>query len=279
MFVRFSKYQGIGNDFILIDATGSNASVISGFTSDTIKTLCRRRYGIGADGIIFLTESVEADFGMKLFNSDGSSAELSGNGLRCLALFTRETNNSDKKEFSISTDGGVGAIKVLDDNIVRVEMPPPKFNRSDIPMRGEGECVEEELIVDDRTFIITALSTGNPHCVIFDDFAADDIENYGPKIESHKIFPERVNAGFAEILSPDSMKLTVFERGACITDACGSGAAAAVCAGIKTGRFSFNSEVKVLQRGGELTLLVTDEFAKVYLTGEALKVFSGEVRI
>lgn len=276
MLIRFSKYQGIGNDFILIDAAGRDASIMPAFTSDTVVKLCRRKYGIGADGIIFLTESNEADFGMRLFNSDGSSAELSGNGLRCLALFILETGKIGKKEFNIRTGGGISAVKIFDNNIVQVQMPPPKFDRSDIPMQGSGECVTEELTVDDRTFIITALSAGNPHCVIFDDFTVDDIKRYGPLIESCELFPERVNAGFAEILSLNSMKLTVFERGAGITDACGSGAAAAVCAGIKTGRFTFNSEVKVVQKGGELSLLVTNGFAKVFLTGETRKVFSGE---
>jgi diaminopimelate epimerase len=216
---------------------------------------------------------------MRLFNADGGEAELSGNGLRCLALFIKELGLSGKKDLTIETIGGKTKLELLENNRVRVWMPKPIFERKLIPMIGEGECVEEELDFSGGKFNVTALSLGNPHCVLFGDFNLSQVLKWGTIIESSKYFPRHTNVEFAYLLHEDRIRLMVFERGVGLTDACGSGACAVTIAGIKTGRLRFDTPITIMQKGGDLLVKVTLDFKDVILEGEARKVFEGKVDV
>ena len=275
--MNFQKYHGLGNDFIMVNAIGDENSVLNYLTKDKIVSLCRTKYGIGADGIILLKSSKTAEFGMRLFNSDGSEAELSGNGLRCLSLFIRELGLNSTDKFNIETGGGLTTVEIVSANRVKVRMPSPTFKPNEIPFAGTGECIDEEREFNGHTFKITVLSIGNPHCVIFEYQNREEAERLGPVIENSPLFPKRTNVEFVEVISADRIKAMVFERGAGITDACGSGSCASVIAGIKTGRLKFNQPVNVEVLGGELKVTVSDDFKEVILEGEAVKVFEGKI--
>ena len=276
---RFSKYHGLGNDFILFDAVEQHPDLLNFLSEEKIQRLCTPKYGIGADGIIVLTKSEEADFGMRLFNADGSEAELSGNGLRCLALFIRDRGLTTAKRLKIKTGGGINTVEILADERVRAGMPRPDFRRDHIPMTGGGECVDQELLFDGEFFQATALAAGNPHCVLFGKYSLEEILHWGPIIENSEYFPSRINVEFAALTGDGGIELTVFERGVGVTDACGTGAAAAVCAAIKTGKLQSGRPVTVRQTGGDLEILAENNFKNVYLTGAAALVFSGEIEL
>ena len=273
--MEFHKYHGLGNDFIMVDALTDYKKVINYLTPEKITAACRHKYGIGADGIILLKSSENADFGMRLFNSDGSEAELSGNGLRCLALFIKDLGLNSSDKFDIETGGGITSAEILSDRLVSVWMPVPAFTPQDIPFDGSKECIDSERDFNGHTFKITALSIGNPHCVIFEPKDVSEAKKFGPIIENSPLFPERTNVEFVEIKSVDRIRAIVFERGAGITEACGSGSCASVIAGIKTGRLKFDTPVTVEVLGGELIVTVRDDYSEVILTGEAEKVFEG----
>lgn len=277
--LRFHKYHGLGNDFIMVNAIDREAEILRRLTRDKITSLCRTKYGIGADGIILLKTSEESDFGMRLFNSDASEAELSGNGLRCLALYIRELDLNRSRRFSIETGGGSTQVEIVADDRVKVWMPTPVFDSKQIPFAGEGECIDCELEFEGRTFRATVLSIGNPHCVVFESFGITGALEWGPVIENAEYFPQRTNVEFVEVKSPDRIRAIVYERGARITEACGSGACAAVAAGIKTGRLGFNHPVTVETLGGELTVTISKDYTEVILEGEAKKVFEGSVEL
>jgi len=275
----FHKYQGLGNDFILFDAVNKEAELLAALSPSVVQSLCRRKYGIGADGIILLTSSEQADFAMRLFNADGSEAELSGNGLRCLALFAHNKKLTGESCFTIQTGGGVSQVEIINAATVKVEMPSPEFECDKIPMLWGNTFIEQKATFAGGAFKATALAVGNPHCVILSKFSLKEIYHWGPIIEKSPYFPKGVNVGFAEVKSADTMELRVWERGVGLTEACGSGAAAAVCAAVKTGRIACDRPVSVIQKGGELTILVTQGFKSVHLSGEAVFVFSGEIII
>ncbi|MBC8277599.1 MAG: diaminopimelate epimerase [FCB group bacterium] len=276
---NFSKYHGLGNDFILFDAVEQHPNLLDSLSTDKIQWLCTPKYGVGGDGIIVITPTDEADFGMRLFNADGSEAELSGNGLRCLALFIRDRGLTSEKHLRIKTGGGINTVEIMPGGRVRAGMPQPDFRREHIPMTGSGECVGQELLFDGKFFLVTALAVGNPHCVLFGKFSLEEILRWGPVIENSEYFPSRVNVEFASLTEDGGIDLTVFERGVGVTDACGTGATAAVCAAIKTGKLQFDRPVTVRQKGGDLEIIATDEFEQVFLTGEAAAVFSGEIEL
>ncbi len=277
--IEFSKYQALGNDFILIDAVRQAVKPGLDFDSTAVKALCARRYGIGADGVIFAVPGIMYDLQMILYNSDGSPAEISGNGLRCFALFAEEKGLVKEKKIHVETGGGSVKLDILSRRSVRVGMPPPKFDRKEVPMIGEGECNDCEIILAGRKFIAAAVNIGNPHCVIFEKMSRDEAQYWGPLIENSPYFPEKTNVEFVKIISPETIELLVWERGAGLTEACGSGSCAAVSAGIKTGRLNFNIPVKVKQPGGILTVTVTDDFKEVLLEGEACKVYDGRLEL
>jgi len=274
---NFSKYHGLGNDFILFDAVEQHPDLPGRLSKEKIQWLCTPKYGVGADGIIVLTKSKEADFGMRLFNADGSEAELSGNGLRCLALFIRDRGLTTEKHLRIKTGGGINTVEIMPGGRVRAGMPRPEFRREHIPMTGSGECAGQELLFDGEFFQATALAVGNPHCVLFGKYSLEEIVRWGPIIENSEYFPSRGNVEFASLAGDGGSDLTVFERGVGVTDACGTGATAAVCAAIKTGKLKFDRPVSVRQKGGDLEIQAAEDFEQVFLTGEAAAVFSGEI--
>lgn len=272
----FSKYHGTGNDFILVDGI-KHPDTPSWWHRETIHKLCNRHVGIGADGLIVLLESTGSDYRMKYFNSDGHEAQMCGNGLRCLALFIRDQGYPVNSPMTIETLGGEVSVEILAGDRVRVSMPAISFDRSSLPMRGEGECLDEELKIDKETFKITALSVGNPHVVIFGDYSEEQVRTLGPTIENHTLFPEGVNVSFVHIEGLDRVNQKVWERGSGMTLACGSGAVAAVAAGIARGLLPFGANIRVQQPGGELVVAVAEEFHEATLEGEAVYVFHGVV--
>jgi diaminopimelate epimerase len=276
----FSKYHAAGNDFILVDGI-DHPQTPSWWHYETIHKLCHRNYGIGGDGLIVLLESSECDYRMKYFNADGHEAEICGNGLRCLALFIRDQGHPIGEALSIETLGGPVSCEILAGDRVRVEMPPVKFSREDIPMREEGDledCIDEELKLDkDTTLKITALSVGNPHVVIFGNFTDEQCFKWGPEISEMSLFPEGVNVSFVKLEGMDKVVQRVWERGSGATLACGSGAVAAVAAGIANGHLPFGAKIRVQQPGGELSVAIADEYREATLEGEAVYVFHGLV--
>lgn len=274
--LQFSKYHACGNDFILVDGI-KHPETPSWWHREMIYKLCTRHFGVGGDGLIVLLESEGADYRMKYFNADGQEAQMCGNGLRCLALFIRDEGYPVSSPMTIQTLGGDVMVEILAGERVRVSMPPVSFNREDLPMRGEGECLDEEIKIDKAAYKITALSTGNPHAVLFGEFSDKQVKTLGPAIENHSLFPERVNASFVEVKGTDKISQKVWERGSGLTLSCGSGAVAAVAAGIAKGLLPFAANIRVQQPGGELVVAVADGFSEATLEGEAVYVFHGVV--
>lgn len=272
----FSKYHGTGNDFILVDGI-KYPETPSWWHRETIHKLCHRHVGIGGDGLIVLLESNDSDYRMKYFNADGLEAQMCGNGLRCLALFIRDSGYPVNSPMTIQTLGGEVTAEILAGDRVRVGMPAVSFDRSSLPMRGEGECLDEELKIDNTAIKITALSVGNPHVVIFGEYTDEQVGSLGPQIEKHSLFPEGVNVSFVRIEGLDKVSQKVWERGSGMTMACGSGAVAAVAAGIARGLLPFGANIHVQQPGGDLVVAVAEEYREATLEGEAVYVFHGVV--
>lgn len=225
--VKITKMQGCGNDFVIIDY---NEYEKTGLPMETLaKKICDRNFGVGADGLIIpKTDTSDTDIGWYFFNSDGSTAQMCGNGMRCFAKYAYDNKLVNKKEFSVQTLAGVIKPKLLDDGFVRVNMGNPILEHAKIPFRGLNT-----VIVNGREFDIFPVSMGNPHCIIFTDEDPMPLaQNYGPFIEKHEFFPEKTNTEFVRIISPAEMDMRVFERGCGITLACGTGACASVVAAV-----------------------------------------------
>ena len=273
MKIYFTKMHGLGNDFILIDSRDSSIENLSEFS----KKICNRRYGIGADQVLLLYNSDAADFRMQIFNADGSEVEMCGNGIRCLAKYVWDRNLSDKNVLSVETLGGIVRPEKEGD-MVKVDMGEPVFDPHNIPVdiSVQGEyIIDYPLSVNDREFLITCVSMGNPHAVIFvDDLSDFDVTYYGPMIETHGLFPKRTNVEFIEIISPHEIQMKVWERGSGETLACGTGASAAAVASTIKGLAERTVTVRL--QGGNLVI----EWAfdnHVYMTGPAVEVFQGEL--
>lgn len=273
--MRFTKMHGIANDYVVLD--GSKKAVSN--PGRIAKELCDRRFGVGADGLLVVLPGNGADFRMRMFNPDGSEAEMCGNGIRCFGKYVYDHGLTKKKLITVATLAGT---KTLDFTVsggtvktVKVDMGEPKLERPEIPMVGKGRAVDQELIVDGASYRFTSVSMGNPHCVIFIDHVADfPVTTVGPRIETHAWWPKKVNVEFVEVISKKEVRQRTWERGAGETWGCGTGAAAVCVAGALTGR----TERKILNHllGGDLTL----EWAKdnhVFKTGPAVEVFEGEV--
>ena len=268
MKIPFTKMHGLGNDFIVIDGRKRPLKGVPGL----VKELSRRRFGIGFDQALILRGSKKADFRMDVYNSDGSRVEMCGNGIRCLARYIWKRGLSRKKRLSIETLAGIIRPERVNDD-VRVDMGKPVFEGRLIPDSVDDFIVDLPLAVHNRVFLITCVSMGNPHCVIFvENVDAFPVKSYGPLIEKHKFFPRRTNVEFVEVVNTRRIKMRVWERGAGETLACGTGAAAAAVASNMKGSVGRNVTVKLL--GGELKV----EWAKddhVYMTGPAEEVFEG----
>jgi diaminopimelate epimerase len=271
--MKFWKMHGLGNDYVVIDNRDEKIS-----DEDAIGLavkLCKRRFSVGADGLLFASNSAVADVKMRIFNADGSEAEMCGNGIRCFAKYCYENGIARKSELVVATLAGNKRTWLTVENglvtSVMVDMGEPMLERSRIPMLGEGTCINEDLQVNGEAYKVTCLSVGNPHCVIFVD-AVDDfpVQRVGLKIENHRLFPKRTNVEFAQVLSENEVKVRVWERGCGETLACGTGACATVVAGNLLKKLG--SKVRVHLLGGDLEV----EYAeRLFLNGPAEKVFEG----
>ncbi|MGI0480052.1 diaminopimelate epimerase [Geminocystis sp. CENA526] len=277
--MKFTKYHGLGNDFILIDNLSSPDPLIS--PEEAVKW-CDRHFGIGADGVIFVLPSQDdTDYTMRIFNSDGSEPEMCGNGIRCFAQFITELEGKEVigKTYKINTLAGLICPTIQGNGQVRVDMGQPQLKPSEIPTtlaQTEDKVINQSLVVDGTEYFVSCVSMGNPHCLVFvDDVASIDLSKIGPLFEHNPVFPQKTNTEFIEVVSSNYVKMRVWERGAGITLACGTGACATVVAGVLNNKFDRNTTVEL--PGGCLQIEWSDKDNHVYMTGPATKVFSGEI--
>ncbi|MDB4961871.1 MAG: diaminopimelate epimerase [Myxococcales bacterium] len=284
--MRFAKYHGLGNDFLVVDLRSVSAADAAKVQDpSTVIALCDRQFGVGADGVLAVLPSLVAgdDARMRVLNSDGSEAEMCGNGLRCVVKELRDRGGIAKDQMAIDTGAGRLVCEVGDDGHVTVSMGAPRLLRSEIPMVGPlGErCIDQPIDVPGQpTRTITCVSMGNPHAITFVSSAEEArhlAETVGPAIERHAYFPQRTNAEFAFVKSPLEIDLVVWERGAGLTLACGTGACATVVAAILTGRCEEGPAVKVNLPGGALKIRVMPELSNVKMYGPAVHVYDGEL--
>ncbi|MDO9151051.1 MAG: diaminopimelate epimerase [Methylotenera sp.] len=270
--IKFTKMQGAGNDFMVIDGVTQSISL----STDTIKKLAHRQFGIGFDQLLLVEPSVIADFKYRIFNADGSEVSQCGNGARCFVRFVVDQGLTNKREISVETASGIITPKLEEHGLVTVNMGAPRFNPDSIPFIAESGANSYMLEVDNQVLDISAVSMGNPHALlVVDDVETAPVLPLGSAIEYHPRFPERVNVGFMQIIDEHHIKLRVFERGSGETLACGTGACAAAVTGIQLGRLS--SPVSVSARGGELSIAWQGADAPVMMTGPAVTVFTGEI--
>ena len=283
MKINFVKMHGLGNDFILIDCL-SKPLGDSSFLSYLAKKLCNRNFGIGADGLILISPSSNADLKMRIFNSDGSEAQMCGNGIRCFAKYAYKNKLVSKIMFTVETLAGTITpeltFKGKEISGIKVNMGTPKLRRKDIPMIGEDipTVVDETLKINpEQAFKITCVSMGNPHCIIFvDDMQSIPTVEIGPKIENHPIFPEKTNVEFIQILNRKEINFRVWERGVGETLACGTGACAALVASVLNKKSERQAIIHLT--GGDLDIEWMEN-GSVFMTGPAESVFKGEMII
>ena len=273
--MKFTKWQGIGNDFVIVDGV---RETIDDYASKAIE-ICDRHFGVGADGLVIVLPSDVADFRMRIFNSDGSEAEMCGNVTRCFARFVYENGLTNKTELTIETLAGIIKPRLIFDNgvvtSVCVDMGEPRLKRGEIPMLGdlEAQAVAVPLLVGDSTYSVTCVSMGNPHCIIFvDDVENLDLAEFGRPIEVHPAFPRKTNVEFVQVVDRQTLRMRVWERGAGVTLACGTGACAVLVAAVLNDKTYRKAVLKL--DGGELLLEWRDD-NHVYKTGPAVEVFRG----
>ena len=276
MKIKFTKMHGLGNDFVVIDATRQAVEI----TPERARYLGDRRFGVGCDQILLVEPATQpdVDFSYRIFNSDGSEVEQCGNGSRCFVRFVREQGLTDKTEIRVQVAKGIIVPRMVEDGLVCVDMGVPVLKSADVPFDSDSDAVVQPLDVDGQIMQITVVSMGNPHAVqVVADVATAPVEQVGPLIENHPRFPARVNAGFMEVIDEHEIRLRVFERGAGETLACGTGACAAVVSGILRGLLV--SPVRVQTWGGELSIAWAGRGEPVLMTGPAESVFEGEVEL
>ena len=291
MQLTFTKMHGLGNDFIVLDATRQALDL----TGAQWKALADRHFGIGADQILIVEKAQgDADFRYRIFNSDGGEVEQCGNGARCFVRFVHDKGLTTKRAIRVETLGGIIEPRLEDDGLITVNMGVPAFAPEALPFNALQASPAQEAHgywlsltvpvvsggVEGRSVNIGIVSMGNPHAVqIVSDVETAPVASYGPLIESHAAFPKRVNAGFMQIVSRNHIRLRVYERGAGETLACGSGACAAVATGIVRGLLEKNQPVRVTTRGGDLQIRWAGDGAPVEMTGPAVTVFEGVVEL
>ena len=284
--IKFQKYQGLGNDFLLIDNRASDEPVLS---PEQAEKLCNRNFGVGGDGVIFALSPQQegSDFSMRIYNSDGSEPEMCGNGIRCLARFVADIDGAPAgTEYRIDTLAGLIQPVLQEDGQIRVDMGTPTLTGSAVPTTlkpTDGDAVvAQKLAVDGREYTVTCVSMGNPHALIYSvdggPIALDAIDLYkvGPMFEIHSVFPAKTNTEFVEIVNRNHVKMMVWERGAGRTLACGTGACATVVAGVLEGRIDRTCRVDL--PGGPLLIEWDEATNKVFMTGPAEKAFSGSLK-
>ena len=276
MKLIFTKMHGLGNDFVVLDAT----RVPIELTREQLRQIADRHFGIGCDQILQVEKPREpgTDFYYRIFNADGGEVEQCGNGARCFVRYVRDRGLTKKSEIRVGTMGGVIVPRLEADGQVSVDMGVPQFEPSRIPFQADRRALTYALEVGGKSVVISALSIGNPHAVqLVHDADRAPVQAQGAAIEAHPRFPQRVNAGYMQVVSRSHVKLRVFERGAGETLACGTGACAAVVAGIQRGLL--DKRVTVTTRGGDLGISWEGDGKPVLMTGPAATVFEGEMEI
>jgi diaminopimelate epimerase len=292
--MHFAKYHGIGNDFLVVDLRSAPDTVANAWQDDgAVRALCDRQFGVGGDGVLAILPPVTtgSDARMRVLNADGSEAEMCGNGLRCVVKFLFDRDAALKKP-ALTIDTGAGALRcavTADSRAARaitVDMGRPRLTRGEIPMTGPaGErCVAQPIEIpgDTTSRLVTAVSMGNPHAVVFVDSPAETrrlAETVGPALETHAWFPRKTNAEWAYVKSPREIDLVVWERGVGITNACGTGACATAVAACLTGRAQPGEEICVHLPGGDLQITVAADYSTVLMRGAAAHVFDADLEI
>jgi diaminopimelate epimerase len=276
MRLKFTKMHGLGNDFVVLDATAQPLRL----DPRQLRLIANRHFGIGCDQILQVEtpRQTDTDFYYRIFNADGGEVEQCGNGARCFVRYVHDKGLSDKKEIRVGTLGGVIVPRLERDGQVTVNMGTPLFEPAQIPFDAQKRALTYPLVINDKMIEISVLSMGNPHAVqIVSDVETAPVGSEGPLIERHARFPQRVNAGYMQVVDRSHIRLRVFERGAGETLACGTGACAAVVAGIMRGLL--DARVRVTTRGGDLVISWAGEGQPVMMTGPAATVFEGEIDI
>lgn len=277
MLLRFTKMHGIGNDFVVLDLISQRFNL----QEEHVRMFADRRLGIGCDQVLVVEtpRQPDVDFRYRIYNCDGGEVEQCGNGARCFARFVRDKKLTGKKTIRVETSSGIIELAVMEDHQVEVNMGEPILSPAEIPFTTEeAQCGAYSIEVNGQRCEIGAVSMGNPHSVMLvDDVDTADVETLGPAIESHSQFPQRVNAGFMQIVSRNEINLRVYERGAGETLACGTGACAAVVSGIVRGLL--DQQVITHLPGGSLTIEWRGEGHPVMMTGPATNVFEGQIQL
>lgn len=276
MNLKFTKMHGAGNDFVVIDGVRQKINL----TPEQIRLLADRHFGVGCDQLLLVEKAqhADADFRYRIFNADGGEVEQCGNGARCFVRFVHDQQLTPKREIVVETKSGLIRPRLEDDGRVTVNMGAPIFAAARIPYLSHSDAIVQDLALGEVVVQITAVSMGNPHAVqVVDDIEAAPLEKLGALIEHHPSFPNRVNAGFMQVLDRQRIKLRVYERGAGETLSCGTGACAAVVAGIRRGLL--DSPVHVTTRGGNLSIAWQGDEHAVLMTGPAISVFNGEITL
>jgi len=277
MRLRFAKMQGQGNDFVVLDGVRQAVDL----APEDVRRIADRHFGIGCDQVLVVERAASPanDFRYRIFNADGGEVEQCGNGARCFARFVLEEGLTAKREIRVETASGVIAPRLEESGQVTVDMGPPRFAPREIPFTGAREAhVVDSLEVGGAAIEVSVVSMGNPHVVqLVPDVDRAPVGTQGPLIERHPAFPQRVNAGYMQVVSRGEVRLRVWERGAGETLACGTGACAAVVAGIRRGLL--DRDVRVATRGGDLRIRWPADHANVMMTGDAVRVFDGEIEV
>ena len=284
--ITFSKMHGLGNDYIVFDES-AKILIPEEKKPEIVEEICRRGFSVGADGVILVTPTTDedADIRFRIFNSDGSEAEMCGNGIRCFAKYVYENEIFNSDEILVETGGGIKEVDldVEGGEVIAstVDMGVATFKSTDIPMISDkDEFLDSELMVDGKPFNITAVNVGNPHAVIFTENIEDiELNKIGPLIENHPAFPQKTNVHFVKIINRNEIDMITWERGAGFTLACGTGATSCVIAGFKLGKL--DEEVEVHLPGGELLIIVYEmgEEVRIFMEGEAVLVFDGVMEL
>lgn len=274
--MNFVKVHGLGNDFVIFEsASWEEAEKFQVYA----RSVCDRNFGIGADGLIVTGPDTQADVFMRIFNPDGSEPEMCGNGIRCVARYVFQRGLVNNNKMAVRTLAGFKYPEVKADEqslTVRVDMGEPILTRSLIPMQGEGSSCEAGLEAAGRNFTVTGVSMGNPHCIIFvDDIDSVPVEMWGPEIEKHQLFPAKTNVEFVQIVNRNEAIMRVWERGAGITLACGTGTCATVVGCVLNGKTERTVTVHLL--GGDLFIEWDEKDNHVYMTGPAVEVYTGQI--
>ena len=277
--LRFAKYEGLGNDFVIVDGRTQDLAR----AAEAAVALCDRHRGIGGDGVLLVDVRAGVP-SMRVINADGSRPEMCGNGLRCVALYLQHSGFG-ASEFAVDTDAGPHHCRVWREGeleLVQVDMRAASLDPASLPVlgaSGPGPILEQPFEVDGTRVSFTCISMGNPHAVTFDDLGASARVALGPRFGTHPRFPQGANIGFARVVGPQRIELAVWERGAGFTQACGTGACACAVAAVETGRAVRGEEIEVQLPGGPLRILVGEPGAKIRMTGPARAVFQGEVAV